>query len=63
MTGIRGVAACWVVLYHMYEFAPLPPVLGNLLRHGYFAVDLFFVLSGFVMTLSYKALFADEQFF
>ena len=60
LTGLRGVAACWVVEYHVHERAPLLPgsPLGTMLRHGYLAVDLFFVLSGFVMALSYEGLFA-----
>src|ERR1700761_7373509 len=45
LTGIRGVAACWVVFYHVHEFDALHGPLATLLRHGYLAVDIFFVLS------------------
>ena len=58
LTGLRGIAACWVVLFHMGPDGGLGALLGTLGRHGYLAVDLFFVLSGFVMALSYRALFA-----
>jgi peptidoglycan/LPS O-acetylase OafA/YrhL len=56
LTGIRGVAATWVVLYHVHEWDDLHGVAKTLLTHGYLAVDLFFLLSGFVMALSYGGL-------
>ena len=53
LTGIRGAAALLVLLYHLYSrgrvFGPLQPVVD----HGYLAVDLFFVLSGFILALTY----------
>ena len=58
LTGLRGVAACWVAMYHGHEFGRLAGPAGVLLRHGYLAVDVFFVLSGFVMGLSYAHMFA-----
>ncbi len=55
LTGLRGVAALLVVLYHAdINFGPL---LGRAVRHGYLAVDLFFLLSGYVMSLSYGSMF------
>ena len=60
LTGIRGVAAVLVVLYHTATtvgvFAPVMPIL----MHGYIAVDLFFVLSGFVMAVTYRQAFAGK---
>jgi peptidoglycan/LPS O-acetylase OafA/YrhL len=56
LTGIRGVAATWVVLYHVHEADDLHAVVKTLLTHGYLAVDLFFLLSGFVMAFSYGRL-------
>ena len=58
LTGLRGVAACWVVVYHVHEFDQVGGPFAPLLKHGYLAVDVFFILSGFVMALSYQPLFA-----
>ena len=53
LTGVRGVAAIWVALLHAGGYVPIEPVLGravaNLVSAGWLGVDLFFVLSGFVM--------------
>lgn len=58
LTGLRIVAALWVVFFHL-SWAPgdaytryWEPVL-PLVRHGHLGVDLFFILSGFVITLTY----------
>jgi peptidoglycan/LPS O-acetylase OafA/YrhL len=53
LTGIRGVAAFLVMLYH---YATTPTFSGfhlAELRKGYLCVDLFFVLSGFILALRY----------
>lgn len=42
--GLRGIAALFVVLHHMFCAPPRP-----LFVNAYLAVDLFFVLSGFVI--------------
>jgi peptidoglycan/LPS O-acetylase OafA/YrhL len=58
LTGLRIVAAAWVVVFH-FHFTPLPgvtevvDVLGPLITSGALGVDLFFVLSGFVITYTY----------
>ncbi|WP_433290913.1 acyltransferase family protein [Pseudonocardia sp. CA-142604] len=58
LTGLRIVAAIWVVLFH-FHFTPLPGVaevaatLGPLVTAGALGVDLFFVLSGFVIAYTY----------
>jgi peptidoglycan/LPS O-acetylase OafA/YrhL len=58
LTGLRVVAAVWVVLFH-FHFTPLPgvaqvvDVLGPLVTAGALGVDLFFVLSGFVIAYTY----------
>ena len=56
LTGIRGIAAWIVVLYHIRMGAAwaLPPDVVSVLSKGYLAVDLFFMLSGFVLWLNYS---------
>jgi peptidoglycan/LPS O-acetylase OafA/YrhL len=58
LTGLRGVAALYVVFYHYFSPIRLTNPIMCLLGHGYLAVDLFFVLSGFVMALNYAGLFS-----
>ncbi len=62
LTGLRFVLALWVVLHHltgkgmMLEpwAASLPAEVRAIIRGGYLAVSTFFVLSGFVLALSYR---------
>jgi peptidoglycan/LPS O-acetylase OafA/YrhL len=48
LTGLRFWAAMWVVLYHFWPHlqAPLTPLL---VQKGYLGVELFFILSGFIL--------------
>jgi peptidoglycan/LPS O-acetylase OafA/YrhL len=48
--GMRGIAALFVALYHLDIGTAYFPVI----RHGYLFVDLFFVLSGFIMACAYE---------
>ncbi len=54
LTGIRGFAAIFVVLYHFHDsWVLLFPALQHIrpfVNHGYLGVDLFFVLSGFIIS-------------
>jgi peptidoglycan/LPS O-acetylase OafA/YrhL len=58
LTGLRIVAAAWVVLFH-FHFTGLDgvsaavDVFGPLVTAGALGVDLFFVLSGFVIAHTY----------
>jgi peptidoglycan/LPS O-acetylase OafA/YrhL len=60
LTGVRIVAALWVVLFHLRPSAHtlFGPLTGadDLMRSGYVGVKLFFVLSGFVVSYQYLSL-------
>jgi peptidoglycan/LPS O-acetylase OafA/YrhL len=59
LTSIRGIAAALVVAYHFHQQADTgSAALNHLIGRGYFWVDLFFVLSGFVMAMTYADRFA-----
>lgn len=55
LTGLRGVAAGWVLLFHLWQFMGTPRLaLGPLdatplFARGHLGVDLFFVLSGYLI--------------
>lgn len=62
LTGLRFFLAIWVVIFHLVPGTPglripwlpgAPAGLSNLLRTGYVAVTIFFVLSGFVLAYNY----------
>lgn len=48
LTGLRGVAAIWVVVFHLFW-----PGADPVTRAGYLGVDIFFILSGFVLSHVY----------
>ena len=68
LTGIRGLAALYVIVFHWYaeishfHLTTLNSYFKKFLGHGYIAVDLFFVLSGFVLCLSSYKLFQQFNF-
>lgn len=49
LDALRGVAAIAVIFFHRKDMLP-----GNLFKHGYLAVDFFFMLSGFVIAYAYE---------
>jgi len=57
LTSIRGIAAIWVVIYHYTKKIDSELFCitchTRILSHGYLAVDLFFILSGYVLTITY----------
>jgi peptidoglycan/LPS O-acetylase OafA/YrhL len=57
LTGLRGIAALYVVFFHANGQYRMPDMIRPFIRHGYMAVDLFFILSGFVMAMTYAGLF------
>jgi peptidoglycan/LPS O-acetylase OafA/YrhL len=54
LDGFRGIAVLMVMAEHVYEIAPthlMPPApVDFFLTHGWLGVDLFFILSGFLIT-------------
>jgi peptidoglycan/LPS O-acetylase OafA/YrhL len=65
LTPLRGIAALWVVLYHYCGTAQYLPNLdvtphSYLISKGYLAVDMFFMLSGLVMTHVYYRAFSES---
>ncbi|RZF58890.1 acyltransferase family protein [Sphingobacterium corticibacterium] len=71
LTGIRGLAALIVAIHHFiskyyidyFEKQASDSLLGymrfNYANHGYLMVELFFILSGFVLALSYDKRFGN----
>jgi peptidoglycan/LPS O-acetylase OafA/YrhL len=61
LTPLRGIAALWVVVFHFcWRFPNVHPGDYGVVQEGYLAVDMFFVLSGFVISHVYKDSFARE---
>jgi peptidoglycan/LPS O-acetylase OafA/YrhL len=55
LTGVRGFAAWFVVFYHIrLSIAGLSTSLRDVFAKGYLAVDFFFLLSGFVIWLTWN---------
>lgn len=55
LDALRIVAALWVVLFHWskaYWWTWMPPLATDVARAGYLGVDLFFVLSGAVISFT-----------
>ena len=72
LTGLRGIAAILVVLYHYEALHPgirldlAVPLIGSILQFplgfGFAGVDIFFVLSGFLLTLPFaRAALSGKQ--
>lgn len=57
LTGIRAIGAISIALFHfqyvVYESFPKTEYISWILGNGYFAVSMFFILSGFVIELNY----------
>ena len=60
LDGLRGVAALFVIVYHIFEGFALSRTMNDAgsgiiepFNHGHLAVDFFFILSGFVISYAY----------
>lgn len=59
--GLRGIAAMAVVVYHLHGATKvafgdwLPTLLDRLFESGHYGVDIFFVISGFVIAFSIRS--------
>jgi peptidoglycan/LPS O-acetylase OafA/YrhL len=61
LTSLRFFAALWVVLYHYWpklDVAATPALVGK----GYLGVELFFVLSGFILCHVYLSALGEGRF-
>jgi len=64
LTGVRFFAALWVLLLHFREYQVDRiwkfPIIDPFVAQGTLGVDLFFVLSGFIMSHVYRVVFRDR---
>jgi peptidoglycan/LPS O-acetylase OafA/YrhL len=61
LTSLRFFAAFWVVIYTYIHELNTPITLG-LFQKGYLGVDLFFILSGFILSYVYLEKFGEGGF-
>ena len=69
LDAIRGIAAVVVLMYHYWLFfcfntsfaPPFHEIVYKINRYGFFAVDLFFILSGFIFCSIYGEKVASQK--
>jgi peptidoglycan/LPS O-acetylase OafA/YrhL len=62
LTSMRFFAAIWVVLYHYWPHLAGATARPGVIAKGYLGVELFFILSGFILCHVYLAAFEDGRF-
>lgn len=60
LTGLRGIVALWVTFFHFSHFKT--DLIQTVVKKGYVAVDIFFVLSAFLLAISYADKFKTLNF-
>lgn len=60
LTGLRGIVALWVAFFHFSFFRN--EFIQDIVGKGYVAVDIFFVLSAFLLTVSYSEKFKELNY-
>ena len=63
LTGLRAYAATWVALYHFNGTlgTSIPTFIGPVIGNGAWGVDIFFVLSGFILSHIYSRNFRENN--
>jgi peptidoglycan/LPS O-acetylase OafA/YrhL len=62
LTSLRFFAAMWVVLFHFWPNLTGTEVMPGLVGKGYLGVELFFVLSGFILSHVYRTQVEEGRF-
>ena len=62
LTSLRFFAAMWVVLFHYWPDLTGSEVMPGLIAKGYLGVELFFILSGFILCHVYRTSVEDQSF-
>lgn len=62
LTSLRIAAALWVLVYHFRDHLGLELSRFGLIAKGYLGVDLFFILSGFILSHVYAKAWAEGRF-
>ncbi|MCM2322552.1 MAG: acyltransferase [Oligoflexia bacterium] len=61
LTGLRALAAALVFVHHMGQIQGSESYLTRVFFQGYIGVDIFFVLSGYLITRTYFAAFRNKD--
>ena len=63
LDGLRGISCLMVLIYHLEKYYT-PEFIHNffLVREGYIFVDVFFVISGFVIAHNYNSISSLNQY-